>query len=156
MKQALSNPEDSVFLEADCSIYNGPISYENVHESVYEAKLRKVSGIDDIFLRNETCIDLLFKIISHAFDCELVPDECSKGILKPLPKNDDLRDPLSYRPITIISCKIYANILNKRLLQWLESNGSLVDVQSGFRKDRSCQDHVYSIYSLIHNGKMHN
>ena len=74
-----------------------------------------------------------------------------------MPKNDDLRDPLSYRPITIISipCKIYANILNKRLLQWLESNGILVDEQNGFRKDRSCQDHVYSLYSLIHNRKMH-
>ena len=41
-----------------------------------------------------------------------------KGIIEPLPKGNDLRDPLSYRPISIISipCKIYANILNKILL----------------------------------------
>ena len=160
VKQTLNNPEDSVFPEADCSILNRPISYEEVHKSVYEAKLRKASGIDDIpaeVLGNETCIDLLFKIISHAFACGKVPNEWSNGIIKPLPKNDDLRDPLSCRPITIISitCKIYANILNKRLLQWLENNGLLVDEQNGFRKDRSCQDHVYSLYSLIHNRKMH-
>ena len=160
MKHAVNNPTDPVFPMTDCSMLNRPIMYEEVHKSVYEAKLRKASGIDEIpaeVLRNQTCIDLLFKIISHAFACGKVPNEWSKGIIKPLPKNGDPRDPLNYCPITIISipCKIYANILNKRLLQWLESNGLLVDEQNGFRKDRSCQDHIYSLYSLIHNRKMH-
>ena len=27
----------------------------------------------------------------------------------------------------------------------------LADVQNGFRKERSCQDHVYSLYSIINN-----
>ena len=126
---------------------------------VYEAKLRKASGIDGIpaeVLRNETCIDLLFKIVSYAFANGKVPSEWSKGIIKPLPKGDDPRNPLNYRPITIISipCKIYANILNKRLLLWLEENRLIADEQNGFRKNRSCQDHVYALYSLIHNRKL--
>ena len=142
------------------NIENPRDNYEEVRKSVYEAKLRKASGIDNIpaeVLRNETCIDLLFKIISYAFANGRVPNEWSKGIIKPLPKSDDLRNPLNYRPITIISilCKIYANILNRRLLLWLENNGLLADEQNGFRKDRSCQDHIYALYSLIHNRRLH-
>ena len=31
--------------------------------------------------------------------------------------------------------------------------GFFSDVQNGFRKDRSCQDHVFSLYSIINNIK---
>ena len=74
-----------------------------------------------------------------------------------MPKGDDPRNPLNYRPITIISipCKIYANILNRRLLLWLEGNRLIADEQNSFQKNRSCQDHVYALYSLIHNRKLH-
>ena len=44
-------------------------------------------------LFNETCVDLLFKIIHHAFSSGRVPSEWSKGIIKPLPKGEDLRYP---------------------------------------------------------------
>ena len=54
-----------------------------------------------------------------------------------------------------IPCKIYANILNRRLLLWLESNGLLADEQNGFWKDRRCQDHIYALYSSIHDRKLH-
>ena len=88
----------------------------------------------------------LFKTVSYAFANGKVPSEWSKGIIKPLPTGDDPRNPLNYRPITIISipCKIYENILNKCLLLWLEGNGLIADEQNGFRKNRSCQDHVYA------------
>ena len=159
VKELLNNPDTPEFPKSDCSSLNCPITYEEVRKAVYEAKLRKASGIDGIpaeVLRNETCIDLLFKIVSYAFANDKVPSEWSKGIIKPLPKGDDPRNPLNYRPITIISipCKIYANILNKRLLLWLEGNGLIADEQNGFRKNRSCQDHVYALYSLIHNRKL--
>ena len=50
--------------------------------------------------------------------------------------------------------QIYANLLNRRLLKWLESNGLLADEQNGFRRDRSCQDHIYALNSLIYNRKL--
>ena len=45
--------------------------------------------------------------------------------------------------------KGFSYILNKRLLTYLESNNILVEEQNGFRKGRSCQDHIFSLSSVI-------
>ena len=92
IKGKLQTPDAPDFPIANYSTLNEPISYEEVRKCVYEAKLRKASGIDNIpaeVLRNETCVDLLFKIIHHAFSSGRVPSEWSKGIIKPLPKGED-------------------------------------------------------------------
>ena len=159
VKECVKNQNSGVFPRPDCSSLNLPITYEEVHKAVYEAKLRKASGIDNIpseILRNEVCINLLFRIIRYSFENCCIPSEWAKGIIKPLLKGDDPRNPMNYRPITIISipCKIYANILNNRLVKWLECNKILTDVKNGFRKDRSCQDHVYSLYNIVRNRKI--
>jgi hypothetical protein len=36
----------------------------------------------------------------------------------------------------------------------LEINKTICDEQNGFRKHRSCQDHIYSLYTIIHNRKI--
>ena len=51
-------------------------------------------------------------------------------------------------------CKIYADILNQRLSSWLESNSLLAEEQNGFRKERSCIDHLYSLTSIVRNRKL--
>ena len=68
----------------------------------------------------------------------------------------DPYNPLSYRPISLISipCKIYADVLNMRLSTWLEENELLAEEQNGFRKKRSCLDHIYSLISVIKNRKL--
>lgn len=160
VESVITDPDNAVFPKPDCTSLNNPITYEEAHEAVYHAKLRKASGFDTIpaeVLRNEFCISLLFKIlISYSFEQCCISSDWAKGIIKPIPKGDDPRNPLNYRPKTLISipCKIYANILNSRLAKWLENNNVLTDVQNGFRKDRSCQDHIYSLYSIINNRKL--
>jgi len=69
----------------------------------------------------------------------------------------DARYPLAYRGISLISipCKLYADILNDRLTKWLESNNVLADEQNGFRKNRSCIDHLSLITNIIKNRKLH-
>ena len=89
-------------------ILNTDITYQEVENSVLRAKLRKASGFDGIpaeVLRFESCIDLLYKIISHCFKNGEVPTEWTKGIINPIPKPDakDARDPLNYRGISLLS-----------------------------------------------------
>ena len=55
---------------------NSDIIYQEVYESVYRAKLRKVAGFDSIpseVLRFDICIELLHKIISYCFKSGEIP-----------------------------------------------------------------------------------
>ena len=56
-----------------------------------------------------------------------------------------------YLSITI--SKIYSSILNTRLFEYLEIHEKLIDEQNGFRKLRSCVDHLYVLTSIIRNRK---
>ena len=47
--------------------------------------------------------------------------------------------------------KLYSCILNDRLSTFLEDNAIYVDEQNGFRKDRSCVDHIYGLTSIKKN-----
>ncbi len=46
---------------------------------------------------------------------------------------------------------IYYTILKFRLIKYLEDNNILVQEQNGFRKMRSCLDHIFSLISTIEN-----
>lgn len=50
-----------------------------------------------------------------------------------------------------VVAKIYSYVLNNRLLTYLENQELLVDEQNGFRKDRSCLDHVFTLNSVTQN-----
>lgn len=52
-----------------------------------------------------------------------------------------------------MSCisKLYSSFINKRIVCYLESNDVLAEEQNGFRKDRSCEDHLFTLNSLILN-----
>ena len=158
IKNILSTVGDTFFQEVDCDFLNAPITRDEVKASIYKAKLRKACGNDGIpadVLRNDICIDLLHSLITNAFDLGQVPDEWMKSIINPIYKSDDPRDPLNYRPISLISvpCKIYTNVLNERLCKWLDYNNIISDFQNGFRKERSCLDHIYTLNNIVKNRK---
>ena len=138
----VQNPKSNVFPKADCSSLSSPIMLGEVKSSICNVKLRKATGFDNIpadMLHNEHCINLLFKVIKFAFETGEVPSQWLKGIINPMSKGDEPRCPLHYRPITLLSipCKIYTNILSRRLCTWVDENEILSEVQNGFRKTRS-------------------
>ena len=139
-------------LHTDISILNEPISPTEVEHSLYRAKLKRAAiygGIPAEVLRNPVCIDLLHKIINFCFENGTVPSEWNKGIIRPIPKSDakDPKDPLCYRGICLISVpyKVYADISNVLFSQWIDENNIVVDEQNGFRRNRSCLEHIYAL-----------
>ena len=74
-------------------------------------------------------------------------------MITPVPKDatKDKRVPLNYLGISLLSVvgKLFASVLNNRLLGYLENNHLLAEEQNGFRQKRSCEDHVFSACTLI-------
>jgi hypothetical protein len=60
----------------------------------------------------------------------------------------DVKDPMNYRPITIVSClgKLFTAILNARLNDYTEEFMILKENQSGFRQSYSTLDNIFSIF----------
>lgn len=159
IKRQLSN-NTVPCLDTDITMLNEPINRDEVERSICRARLKRAAGFDGIpaeVLRNPVCTDLLHKIINFCFENGTVPSEWNTGVIKPIPKSDskDPRNPLSYRGICLISipCKIYADILNVRFSDWIELNNIVVDEQNSFRRNRSCLEHIYTLYSVINKPK---
>ena len=78
-----------------------------------------------------------------------------KVVICPIPKGSDKNPylPLSYRGISLLSCigKIYSGILSRRIVKYLEDLDILSDEQNGFRSNRSCEDHIFVLSSVIQN-----
>ena len=135
---------------------NKEISIKEVKDAIVRAKLRKAAGIDGIkaeVLKNNASITLLHKICNLCFMTGQVPSCWNQSVISPIPKESSKNAllPGNYRGIALISvpCKIYCDILNKRMSKWLEENSELVDEQNGYRKDRNCIDQLYVLNSII-------
>ena len=137
---------------------NSIISFHEVESAVMKTKNFKSAGIDQIpydVLKNNVTISALHKFFNLVFDYSIVPSLWLKSLILPIPKSgsDDPCDPMNYRGISLICCiaKIYGSILNKRLLTYLDANQLLVEEQNGFRGQRSCNEHIFSLFSILRN-----
>ena len=43
--------------------------------------------------------------------------------------------------------------INLRFTKWIEQNNVVIEEQNGFRRNRFCSEHVYSLYSVINKRK---
>ena len=61
----------------------------------------------------------------------------------------------NYRPITLLSCvsKVFTSILCKRIKNWATANFVFSEAQFGFRPSYSTIDAIFTLSSLIRQGK---
>ena len=64
-------------------------------------------------------------------------------------------DTSKYRGITLLSIigKIYTDILNTRISNFIEKSQVLLDEQASFRKARSTEDQLFILTEVIRNRK---
>ena len=124
----------------------------------YTVKNGKSVGPD--YIPNEVlkCNQVLkaFQVLLNVcFNHSITPTIWNKAFLVPIPKgaSKDPHIPTNYRGISLLSCaaKLYSAIINNRIGFINDSEESLVKEQNGFRKNRSCEDHIYTLTSLIEN-----
>ena len=81
-----------------------------------------------------------------------IPISWKEALIIPIPKpGKDTTDPINYRPISLTSCicKTFERMINNRLVWYLESKGIITNFQSGFRKQRSTNDHFVRLETVI-------
>ena len=93
----------------------------------------------------------LWLIMNKAWRAEATPQDWKDGIICPIWKDGDKRDPLNYRGITLlcVAAKVFCLILNQRLSSWCEENGKMSDEQGGFRKGRGCVDQIFVLKEAL-------
>ena len=134
---------------------NGEITVNEVERAVKDSKTKKAVRIDRVsneLLKHPVVIKLLCNLFNRCMQGCIVPSNWKTAIIHPIPKESGrLIDPLKYHGISLQSCvyKIFSSILNKRLAEFIESRELSADEQNGFRKGRSCEDHVYVLSTLI-------
>ena len=137
---------------------NDVISFAEVVKCINNLKNNKASGPDQIpneILKTHKLDILLYQYFRLCFENTITSSIWLKAIITPIPKNamNDPNLPLSYRGISLLSCigKVYSSLLNNRLSKFLDMTGIISDEQNGFRCKRSCEDHIYSLSSIVRN-----
>ena len=140
--------------------YNAPFTLDEIDKVRCKMKLDKAVGSDVIpneVLKSEGIRKLLLSFVNMCYFNNVIPSVWRVSIISPIPKSSskDPCVPLNYRGISLLSCfyKMYTSLLNMRLANYCETSGYLADEQNGFRSGRSCQDHIYSLSSVIRNRK---
>jgi hypothetical protein len=82
---------------------------------------------------------------------EFFPNSWSTGVLIPVFKKGDQRDPNNYRGISLASClaKLFTNIINNRLIEWSKAYDTITVAQFGFRNGLSTVDAIFALQTLI-------
>ena len=139
-------------------ILNGPVTIDEIRQIINGLKNNKAPGIDGIpneTLKNHDIIVLLHKLIQKCFEYGIIPGMWLKALIVPIPKSNmtDPYNPLCYRGISLLStiAKVYSSFLNKRIMKFCDSNNVIHDEQNGFRKKRSCTDHLFILSAIVRN-----
>ncbi len=141
---------------------NHDIRVDEIEKVVVNLKKKKATGCD--FIPNEVlkCHEtrvLLCTLCNTCFKYSVIPSAWKRALIKPIPKGGkDPYLPLSYRGISLVSCvaKVYSAILNNRVVGYCNNLNLFADEQNGFRKGRLCEDHIFSLVSIIKNRRNHN
>ena len=91
-------------------------------------------------------------LLNSILDAGNIPESWSIDNICSIYKNKgDPLIPENYRPITLVSClgKLFTSVLNNRLTRFLDEHELLSETQTGFRKDYSTLDNIFTLHSLI-------
>ena len=107
------------------------------------------------YLQNVPCSEFLCKLFNKCLELGESPLPWMCSIIKPIPKpGGNPLNPSDYRGISLQSCVTKILCFVMRLTEYVEDNVLLAEEQNGFRSNRNCQDHIYSLYNIVHGRKL--
>ncbi|UYV81851.1 hypothetical protein LAZ67_20002691, partial [Cordylochernes scorpioides] len=148
-------PVTMTFLNTDNELTKC-ITLNEISKEISRIRHGKATGFDDIM--NEAIKALpkdylisLKDIFNRILRTSEFPTTWLKSVIQPIFKNGDPDDPSNYRGIALLSniAKLFTSILKSRLGSWIERRNIVPENQAGFRAAHSCQDHIFTLLSLI-------
>ncbi len=110
-----------------------------IEKAIDKLKAKKSAGIDRLISEyfkagKQTLIYFLYSLFNLIFENGVFPKQWAIGIIVPLHKSGDTRNPDNYRGITLTSIlgKLYTSILNSRLVKWADTYMNISESQAGF------------------------
>ena len=144
------------FSSDNSETYNQPFSLSELKDALSKAH-DSSPGPDDIhyqFLKHlpDTSLSVRLKTFNDIWETGNVPKSWKEATIIPIPKpGKDNTNPNNYRPIALTSCicKTLERMINERLVWYLEKNNIITEFQSGFRHQRSTNDHLVRLETFI-------
>ena len=136
---------------------NSGISFDEIENEVQKLKKKKSVGIDQIPNEILCYFDIMvfmYDLFNYCYTNGVVPTAWAKAIISPVLKpGKDPHFPLSYRGISLLSCmgKVFSSVISNKIVYYCDSLNLLASEQNGFRKNRLCSDHLFTITSIIRN-----
>lgn len=134
---------------------DAPFTKREVTLAFKSAKPNKSCGLDGIPSDTWKCarnIYSAFVIIFNAiFEGAPYPEKWRNGLIIPLHKKGDPRDPNNYRGITLLSSlgKIFSTVFTNRLSAWIEKRNLLTPTQCGYRAGYSTIDNIFILQTAV-------
>lgn len=147
------------FLQGPCTntIDLKPTAADEVHRIINDFKNKSTldTKVEALKIANN-CFNFtnaLAKVINSSFEQGLFPQALKLARVVPIYKTGSKTDVENYRPISLLSCfsKIYEKIMHNRIIDFLDTNGSLFESQYGFRPGRSCEHALLDAQNIILN-----
>ena len=135
---------------------DGIITLEELSKASYILRPNKSTGSDSISNEMILCLlevqpELLIKLFNRIFDKNAKIEQWSLTMITPIFKSGTKMEPNNYRGISLLSClgKLFAAILNQRLLQYAVEKNILRAEQLGFIQGNRTSDAHITLSTLI-------
>lgn len=142
---------------ADTEQLNSAITLQEIKINALKLVNGKSSGLDSVLNEHikstlHLMLPIYHKLFNIVFDTGIIPSAWTEGCVIPIYKNKGSNsNPENYRPITLLSCmgKLFTSIINSRLQDFANDYHLLEENQTGFRKNYSTIDNVFSLHVLF-------
>ncbi|POM74590.1 LINE-1 Retrotransposon-like element, partial [Phytophthora palmivora] len=131
-------------------------SPDDIEDQLQRVRGSSSPGLDgvgyDVF---KTFATQLLPVLHEAFKCcwthKRVPQSWKLGVVCLLHKKGDRSTPNNWRPICLQQAiyKLYASVVSRRFVRWLDANDLHADAQKGFRTMNGCGEHNFLAATLV-------
>ncbi|CAG9106505.1 unnamed protein product [Plutella xylostella] len=138
------------------SFYLSPTDPHEIGRHIRGLKTSSAPGLDGFNTRlikeiSQSVVTPLSRIFNLSIETGVFPTCWKLAAVVPIHKGGNKKEPSNYRPISLLSIfsKLLEKIVNKRLVNFLESNFLLSPNQFGFRQGKSTEDAIQRLVSGV-------